>query len=1510
MAEQKNEFTEAFENISKNSERALVDSVNKTEDAVEEFFKDKLDQETKKKVKGVLTKSDTAKRLGIDQIAKNDSPEAIKEAVRKIGAEAIATQTQQVGISADTIRKIQSDVVNDPRNVKNYKDLGKQISKDYAKQFGVDIDKLKKETEKSIWAKIGSGTLNAGSYLSMPLLGLQTIKERRTAYKEAIEKKAKERQLTTKDYAVELTKNLGIGAGMLIGFESAFPLGKAAMRKILGEKDFATPGGVKSPRTKSWWSNKRGEHINIVRDAKTGGIKADRQIFKNFHEMRGQKFLHSDARWKLHKANWKKVKPQWGNLLVPGAQLDSAIHSLGTGSDKLMNKLLNKYGIESTIGTKIGKGWVNFSDKYTRVLGAPGEWFTVKGAFKDDLGAFKQSKFAKYLSMGLSNANRTNINDPSTMAKLFNWTRDGMGASINWFKDKAGSFVKSGQDIISNSFAKLKGSKTFQRLAKVGSPALKTLGKLAVPITLMMTAWDFGKRLKQLYSSDGGFQLKHIFQATAGAAKDQLPFVDSWPLFGSFAKWADQKYLGKEVEGIDNLPKMNQGGRIHVQGRPGIDTNTLQLNHRPIAKVSTGETIDVLPKMNQGGQILVDNMGGTHNSQLTSAQFLRQSRLSQSLQSLHDKMDSILDPNSGLLGKVNSIEDRLKNLANMGGGFGGLGMRTAGKGRNPFAGTIQGGDIMESLVTSASYGAAGWIAWRLASWWNRAWKNATGTTKMIGTNTGLGRPASQFSQRLSAFTKGFGYGLASIQDAIKPFGDAARGIKGGDYMASMKNFAEGTKNLLKWSTNMAKYTVKGGATIFGANPAAAYAGSKAPPGTPLLTDQRTNMFGHTKQTNPYRNIFDMFNERSKWNFRPTEAAMDQFKAARKAYWSPNQARSYAAGNRGTGLFDLSGQAAVRNVRPSGQINLGMGSLRTGPGTSGIPNTSGGTVPTEVIKGSTLASAQQEMIRNQAKIFGNYGPTVAAASRVAGIAGAAYMTAEGGKHLTGSLAERLRTGDWSQAYMDPFRAFNYGVTGYEDPIGTLMRWHENKYQGKRSFTQDLLFNKSGKIFEFLTGAKAQRRAKYSRMTREAGDHPAGATIPEMARGGSMVLGGESGRDRNILQLNNQPIARVSEGERLDVTPKDQFMRQVNNRSVNNLLNKMNNKIDMLLFHLKYMMKSANSGNNIPMMNNQFSMMMGSGSGMGSRTMNRALSHAYNQSMGETGSMSSVIGMEFEPGENKYISQGHTSGKKMNTSESNVPGIRRAHENVDITNLTGDTKQALIALKRKFGKPLTITSGYRSPAYNKKVGGATNSLHKRGRAVDIVTAGMSGNEKAKLLSTGLDVGFTSPGFYSSFLHLDTRQSGATWNTQPKWARQVMRSQWMPGMKPKQTKAIANDMAKQITQPLEQNENSSGRIVSKTEIPSIPDLPNTSNIASLQDPDPQQQTTQQKGSQVQTVQEQKQFSTEDNKNRSQPAKKMTNPQAFSLSSFPSKEPKSFHMLKLFVDGLSEQRLLSEVM
>ena len=53
-----------------------------------------------------------------------------------------------------------------------------------------------------------------------------------------------------------------------------------------------------------------------------------------------------------------------------------------------------------------------------------------------------------------------------------------------------------------------------------------------------------------------------------------------------------------------------------------------------------------------------------------------------------------------------------------------------------------------------------------------------------------------------------------------------------------------------------------------------------------------------------------------------------------------------------------------------------------------------------------------------------------------------------------------------------------------------------------------------------------------------------------------------------------------------------------------------------------------------------------------------------------------------------------------------------------NLTILIEECLDPIREKFGKPITVTSGYRCEKLNKEVGGVPNSDHKFGYAADLV------------------------------------------------------------------------------------------------------------------------------------------------------------------------------------------------
>jgi hypothetical protein len=88
--------------------------------------------------------------------------------------------------------------------------------------------------------------------------------------------------------------------------------------------------------------------------------------------------------------------------------------------------------------------------------------------------------------------------------------------------------------------------------------------------------------------------------------------------------------------------------------------------------------------------------------------------------------------------------------------------------------------------------------------------------------------------------------------------------------------------------------------------------------------------------------------------------------------------------------------------------------------------------------------------------------------------------------------------------------------------------------------------------------------------------------------------------------------------------------------------------------------------------------------------------------------------------------------------------------------------LQALRDRLGKPLILTSAYRSPEHNRRVGGAKNSQHMRGIAFDVR---MDNHDPHEFEAAARAVGFTGFGYYpkSGFMHIDigpARSWGKPW------------------------------------------------------------------------------------------------------------------------------------------------------
>ena len=87
-----------------------------------------------------------------------------------------------------------------------------------------------------------------------------------------------------------------------------------------------------------------------------------------------------------------------------------------------------------------------------------------------------------------------------------------------------------------------------------------------------------------------------------------------------------------------------------------------------------------------------------------------------------------------------------------------------------------------------------------------------------------------------------------------------------------------------------------------------------------------------------------------------------------------------------------------------------------------------------------------------------------------------------------------------------------------------------------------------------------------------------------------------------------------------------------------------------------------------------------------------------------------------------------------------------------------------IRNDVGVPLTINSGYRSPAHNKSVGGVANSYHVKGKASDLSSSKITSKKLydaiLKLIADG-KIYNGGVGIYNTFVHYDIGEKGRRWD-----------------------------------------------------------------------------------------------------------------------------------------------------
>ena len=119
---------------------------------------------------------------------------------------------------------------------------------------------------------------------------------------------------------------------------------------------------------------------------------------------------------------------------------------------------------------------------------------------------------------------------------------------------------------------------------------------------------------------------------------------------------------------------------------------------------------------------------------------------------------------------------------------------------------------------------------------------------------------------------------------------------------------------------------------------------------------------------------------------------------------------------------------------------------------------------------------------------------------------------------------------------------------------------------------------------------------------------------------------------------------------------------------------------------------------------------------------------------------------------------------------APGFRvrefRCRDGSDTIMIDQTLAVLLQAIREHFNKPITITSGYRTAAHNKSVGGAKSSQHLLGKAADIQVADTTVEAVAAYAESlmpdwgGVGRYPVKAGRAKGWVHVDTRPNKSRW------------------------------------------------------------------------------------------------------------------------------------------------------
>lgn len=117
------------------------------------------------------------------------------------------------------------------------------------------------------------------------------------------------------------------------------------------------------------------------------------------------------------------------------------------------------------------------------------------------------------------------------------------------------------------------------------------------------------------------------------------------------------------------------------------------------------------------------------------------------------------------------------------------------------------------------------------------------------------------------------------------------------------------------------------------------------------------------------------------------------------------------------------------------------------------------------------------------------------------------------------------------------------------------------------------------------------------------------------------------------------------------------------------------------------------------------------------------------------------------------------RKKSLSENFTVGEFACKDGSDMILISMELVELLQKIRDHFKAPVTINSAYRNHCYNKKVGGASGSMHLYGAAADIRVKGVAPKDVAAYAEL-LMPNKGGIGIYPTFVHVDVRAVKSRW------------------------------------------------------------------------------------------------------------------------------------------------------